>query len=165
MQTLPIISVNIWDMLYALLNLLILFLLVKKFLYKPVKKMLENRQATIDQEYQNAEEAKEKALSDQKLYEEKLSRAEEEANSLIQSAVLSAQSRESQILAEAKDKADGILRQAEANAELELKKAEQTIREEIISVGTVMAGKLLEREVNTADHKNMIDSFLDNIGE
>ncbi len=165
MQTLPIISVNIWDMLYALLNLLILFLLVKKFLYKPVKKMLENRQATIDKEYKSAEDAKEKALSDQKLYEEKLSHAEEEADSLIQSAVLSAKSRESQILAEAKDKADGILRQAEANAELELKKAEQTIRDEIISVGTAMAGKLLEREVNTSDHKNMIDSFLNNIGE
>ena len=122
MQTLPIISVNIWDMLYALLNLLILFLLVKKFLYKPVKKMLANRQATIDNEYKNAEDAKEKALSDQKLYEEKLSHAEEEADSLIQSAVLSARSRESQILAEAKDQANGILRQAEANAQLELKK-------------------------------------------
>ena len=144
MQTLPIISVNIWDMLYALLNLLILFLLVKKFLYKPVKKMLANRQATIDNEYKNAEDAKEKALSDQKLYEEKLSHAEEEADSLIQSAVLSARSRESQ---------------------LELKKAEQTIREEIVSVGTVMAGKLLEREVNTDDHQKMIDSFLNNIGE
>ncbi|MBQ7951341.1 MAG: F0F1 ATP synthase subunit B [Clostridia bacterium] len=165
MQTLPIISVNIWDMLYALLNLLILFLLVKKFLYKPVKKMLANRQATIDNEYKNAEDAKEKALSDQKLYEEKLSHAEEEADSLIQSAVLSARSRESQILAEAKDQANGILRQAEANAQLELKKAEQTIREEIVSVGTVMAGKLLEREVNTDDHQKMIDSFLNNIGE
>lgn len=165
MQTLPIISINIWDMLYALLNLLILFLLVKKFLYQPVKKMLLNRQATIDNEYKLAEDAKEKAFSDQKLYEEKLSHAEKEADSLIQSAVFNAQKKESEILADAKEKAEGILRQAETNAELELKKAEQTIREEIISVGAAMAEKLLEREVSLDDHEDMIDSFLDNIGE
>ena len=165
MQTLPIISINIWEMLYALLNLLILYLLVKKFLYQPVKKMLASRQATIDNDYKQAEDAKEKAFSDQKLYEEKLSHAEEEADSLLQSTVLSAQRRESEILADAKEKADGILRQAEANAELELKKAEETIREEIISVGTVMAEKLLKREVSAQDHKDMIDTFLDNIGE
>ncbi len=165
MQTLPIISINIWEMLYALLNLLILYLLVKKFLYKPVKKMLANRQATIDKEYEDAKNAKEKAMSDQKTYEEKLSQAQLEADSLIQSAVSAAHQRENEILSEAKEKADGIRRQAEADAELELKKAEQSIKEEIVSVGTMIAGKLLEREINDQDHKEMIDSFIDKIGE
>lgn len=165
MQTLPIISINIWEMLYALLNLLILYLLVKKFLYKPVKKMLANRQATIDKEYEDAKNAKEKAMSDQKTYEEKLSHAQSEADSLIQSAVSTAQKREHEILSEAKEKADGIRRQAEADAKLELKKAEQSIKEEIVSVGTMIAGKMLEREINAQDHKEMIDSFIDKIGE
>ncbi len=165
MQSLPIISINLWEMLFSLLNLLILFLLVKKFLYQPVKKMLAQRQETIDNEYKQAEDAKEKALSDQKTYEEKLSNAESEANSLIQSAVQSAEQREHEILADAKEKADGILRQAEADAKLEMKKAEQTIREEIINVGTLLAGKMLEREINAQDHKKMIDSFINEIGE
>lgn len=165
MQTLPIISINLWEMLFALLNLLILFLLVKKFLYKPVKKMLANRQATIDNEYKTAEEAKAKALSDKKTYEEKLSHAQTEADSLIQSAVSVAHERENEILSDAKEKADGIRRQAEADAQLELKKAEQTIKEEIVSVGAMIAGKMLEREVKAEDHKQMIDSFIDKIGE
>ena len=165
MQSLPIISINLWEMLFALLNLLILYLLVKKFLYKPVKKMLAQRQATIDNEYKDAEEAKKKALSDQKTYEEKLSVAKSEADSLIQSAVQTAQAREQQMLAEAKEKADGMIRQAEADANLELKKAEQTIKEEIISVGTALAGKVLERELNPDDHKKLIDSLIDEIGE
>lgn len=165
MQTLPIISINLWEMLYALCNLLILFLLVKKFLYKPVKKMLVNRQATIDKEYEDAKTAKEQAISDRNTYEEKLSHAQEEADSLIQSAVSSARARETEILAEAKEKADGIRRQAEADAVLEMKKAEQSIKEEIISVGTLIAGKMLEREINAEDHKEMIDSFIDKIGE
>ncbi len=165
MQSLPIISINLWEMLFALLNLLILYLLVKKFLYKPVKKMLAQRQETIDNEYKDAEEAKKKALSDQKTYEEKLSVAKSEADSLIQSAVQTAQAREQQILAEAKEKADSMIRQAEADTNLELKKAEQTIKEEIISVGTALAGKVLERELNPDDHKKLIDSLIDEIGE
>ena len=165
MQTLPIISINLWEMLFALLNLLILYLLVKKFLYKPVKKMLEQRQQTIDNDYKEAQEAKEKALSDKKTYEEKLSGAESEADSLIQSAVQTAQTREQEILAEAKEKADGIRRQAEADAKLELKKAEQTIKEEIVNVGTLLAGKMLEREMNEKDHKKLIDTLIDEIGE
>lgn len=165
MQTLPIISINLWEMLYALCNLLILFLLVKKFLYQPVKKMLSNRQTTIDAQYQDAQEAKQKAISDQKAYEAKLSHAQEEADTLIQSAVLSAQNRETEILAEAKQKADGIRRQAENDARLEMKKAEQKVKEEIVSVGTLIAGKMLEREINPEDHKKMIDSLIDEIGE
>ena len=164
MQSLPIISINLWEMLFALLNLLILFLLVKKFLYQPVKKMLAERQATIDNEYQEAEEAKRKALSDKQAYEEKLFCAEAQADSLIQSAVQTAQIREQQIIAEAKEKADGIRRQAEEDAKLELRKAEQTIKEEIVSVSTMLAGKVLEREMNEEDHKKLIDSLIDERG-
>ena len=51
MQTLDVISINLWQVLVSLANLVLLFLLVKKFLYKPVKEMLEQRQSTIDGEY------------------------------------------------------------------------------------------------------------------
>ena len=78
---------------------------------------------------------------------------------------MNAQSRENEILSQAKEKADGIRRQAEEDAQLELKKAEQSIKEEIVSVGTLLAGKMLEREIDAKDHKQMIDSFIDKIGE
>ena len=165
MQSLPIISINLWEMLFALLNLLILYLLVKKFLYKPVKNMLAQRQETIDNEYKEAEDAKQKALSDKQTYEEKLSKAQSEADSFIQSAVQTAEAREQEILAEAKEQADAIRRQAEADAKLELRKAEQTIKEEIVNVGTMLAGKVLEREMNEDDHKKLIDSLINEIGE
>ena len=59
-QTLDIISVNLWAMAASLLNLVILLLLIKKFLYNPVKKMLEDRQNTIEGDYAAAEKAKAK---------------------------------------------------------------------------------------------------------
>ena len=63
MQSLDIISVNLWQILISLANLTILFLLLKKFLYKPVTKMLEQRQAEIDSSYNDAENAKKDAVS------------------------------------------------------------------------------------------------------
>ena len=60
MQTLDVISINLWQMLVSLANLVLLFLAVKKFLYKPIKKMLATRQESIDKQYSDAEKAKAK---------------------------------------------------------------------------------------------------------
>ncbi len=165
MQTLDIISVNIWQMVASLANLTLLFLVVKKFLYKPVKNMLENRQNTIEGDYAAAEEAKTQALADQKLYAEKLQDAKAEADSVIKNAVDAANEREKEIISQAKEKADGIVRQAQTDAELERKKAEESIKKEIVEVSSILTEKLLEREVTKEDHKNFIDSFIESIGD
>lgn len=165
MQTLDVISVNLWQMLASLINLVLLFLLVKKFLYKPVKKMLEQRQSTIDGNFAEAEKAKEAALLDQKAYEEKLADAKGEADRVIKSAVDIATQREREILEDAKEKADGIIRRAEADAVLEKKKAEDAIRREIVEVSSALTEKMLEREITKDDHKQLIDSFIESIGE
>ncbi len=165
MQSLDVISVNLWQIIVSLINLILLFLIIKRFLYKPVKKMLEERQKTIDGNYEDAEKAKEKALSEQKAYEEKLSSAKAEADSVIQSAVDIAKEREKEILAEAKLKAEGIIRKAEEDAALEMRKAEESIKNEIVEVSTLLTEKMLEREIRAQDHKQMIDSFIEGIGD
>lgn len=165
MQHLDIISVNLWQMLVSLLNLVLLFLLVKKFLYKPVKKMLDERQKSIEDDYAAASTAKEQALRDQQLYNEKLQDAKVEADRLIKNAVELAGNREREILAEAKEKADGIRRRAENDAALERKKAEDGIKREIVEVSTLLTEKLLERELSSEDHHRFVDSFIESIGD
>ncbi len=165
MQTLDIISVNIWQMLVSLANLVLLFLLVKKFLYKPVKKMLEARQNAINNEYDEANKALESANADKKAYEEKLRNAKQEADKVIKEAVDTAAEREQEIIAQAKQKAEGIVRRAENEAVLERKKAEDGIRKEIIEVSSLLTEKMLEREVSAEDHKRFIDSFIEGIGD
>jgi F-type H+-transporting ATPase subunit b len=165
MQTLDVISINLWQMLVSLANLIILFLGVKKFLYKPIKKMLANRQDTIDKQYSEAEKAKEDALSTKELYEEKLSDAKSEADSIIKSAASTAKARENEIILKAKEEADIIVKQAQENAELEMKKAQDSIKQEIVQVSTLLTGKMLEREINADDHKQIIDSFIEGIGD
>ncbi|MBR5272049.1 MAG: F0F1 ATP synthase subunit B [Clostridia bacterium] len=164
-QSLDVISINLWQMLVSLVNLVILFLLVKKFLYKPVQKMLAKRQGTIDGEYDAAKQAKEQALADQAAYEEKLKNAKQEADEVIKSAVDIANERQQEIIADARDKAQGIIRQAQSDAELEMKKAESTIKREIVDVSTLLTEKMLEREINADDHKGLIDSFIEEMGD
>ncbi len=165
MQTLDVISVNIWQMFASLANLVLLFLIVKKFLYKPVKEMLAKRQSTIEGDYEAAKNAKEQALSDQKTYEEKLQSAKSEADRVIKSAVDIASAREKEIIEQAKIRAEGIVRQAQSDAEMERKKAEDDIRREIVEVSSLLTEKMLAREISMNDHKQFIDSFIESIGD
>ncbi|MBQ3075299.1 MAG: F0F1 ATP synthase subunit B [Clostridia bacterium] len=165
MQNLDVISVNLWSILISLANLLLLFLIIKKFLYKPVKKMLDSRRETIDEQYRRAEDAEKAALSQKASYEARLSGAKAEADGIIHSAVQTAKDREKDILSEAKSEAERIVKRAEENAAMELKKAEDTIKNEIIEVSAKMSEKILEREISSEDHKALIDSFINEIGE
>lgn len=165
MQSLEVISINIWQILISLCNLLILFLILKKFLYKPVERILSERKAALDKQYAAASEAQSSAESSKKKWEEKLQNAEAEADNMIKKAAVAADRRGEQIVSDAKEKAAGIVREAEAQAELEHKKAEAGIKKEIVDVSAVLTEKMLGREIRTEDHRAIIDSFIEKIGE
>ena len=165
MQTLEVISVNLWQILISLLNLLILFLLFKKFLFKPVNDMLAKRQSEIDARYDAADEAKRLAEEDKSLWDEKIGTVKAETDEMIKKAQDSAKRQSETIVAKAKEMADGIIRQAETQAQLEMQKAEESIKQEIVEVSTALANKLLEREINVDDHRDLIDSFIEKIGD
>ncbi len=164
-ESLNIISVNFFAILFSLLNLVIIFLIAKFLLYKPVKKMLQNRQKTIDDAYKRAADAESEANEHKEAYENKLKDAKEEASNIISGAVTTAKAREKEILADAKSEGERIVAQAKESAELEIKKAEETIKEEIVGVSFELTEKLLEREISEKDHESLIDSFINEIGE
>ena len=163
MQNLDVISVNIWAIIASLCNLLILTWIVKKFLFKPVKKILDSRRAAIDADYAQAAAAKAEAEENRLNYEAAMAAAEQTSGQIIADATRMAEHRSNEIVAEAREKATELRRQAEADAILERKKAEDDIKREIADVSTQLTGKLLQREINEEDHRNLIDSFLQEI--
>ena len=165
MQQLGIISVNIWQILISLANLTVLFLLLKKFLYKPVLKMLDARRAEIDKDYNDAANAKQSAEQMQTELSERLEGAKSEAEGIVKEAADIAKARGEKIVEDARATADGIIRQAELDAELERKRVSETIKEQIVEVSTALAEKMLEREINAEDHRDLIDSFIEKIGD
>ncbi len=165
MQSLEVISINLWQILISLCNLLILFLIFKKFLFKPVKKMLAERQALIDGRYSEAEKAKDLALASKKQWEDKMQKSEAEANAIIESAKEEAEKLSKATLERTAETADRMIKQAQSDAQLERKKAEDGIKREIVYISTAMTEKLLGREINAKDHRELIDSFITNIGK
>lgn len=165
MQSLDIISVNLWQILISLANLTILFLLLKKFLYKPVVKMLEARRAEIDSQYSDAQNAKQSAEAKDAELTSRLDNAKAEAEGIVKEAANTAKLRGDKIVEDAKATANGIIRQAELDAELERKRVNESIKEQIVDVSTALAQKMLEREINANDHKALIDDFISKIGD
>ncbi len=165
MQSLDIISVNIWQILISLANLTLLFLIIKRFLFKPVKNMLSKRQAEIDERYGAADEAKRAAEEDRLFWDDKIGTIKAETDKMVEKAQNNAKRQSEAIISKAKEQADGIIRQAETQAQLEMKKAEEGIKREIVEVSTALANKLLEREINPEDHRGLIDSFIEKIGD
>ena len=163
MQNLDVISVNIWAILASLANLLILTLIIKKFLYKPVKKMMDARRAAIDEDYAQAKTAREEAEQTRQNYEEAMAAAKMTGDQIIADANRTAEFRSNEIVAEARERASEIRRQAEADAVLERKKAEDEMKHEIANVSAQLTGKLLKREINEEDHRTLIDSFLNDL--
>ena len=164
-EWLDIISVNLWNILISLSNLAILFLLLKKFLYKPVKAAIAAREETVAKEYRDAEEAKARAEETKKEWDERMLRAESEAGEILKKASSAAERQSGAILEEARASADGIVRQAKTEAELEKKKAEAGIKQEIVDLSAVLTEKMLSREIRKEDHEALFEEFLEEIGE
>lgn len=165
MQDLDIISVNIWHIVISLANLIILFLILKKLLFKPVKKIVDQRQKEIESEYKKAEKTQTEADAIKAEWEGKMATAEAEADKIISDAVERADSRNEVMLYESREKADQIIRKAKADIERERKDARETIKKEIVDVSEALSEQIIGREINMDDHRDLIDKAIDKIGE
>ena len=165
MQSLDIISVNIWQILISLANLLIMLLIIKKFLFKPVMKVMQARQEQVDKIYDDANEDRSAAADMKQEYEERLASAREEADGLVRNAVATAQRRGDAIVAEANSQASHLKQKAEEEIALEKKQMLLTVRSEISDMAVSIASKVVEREIQKEDHENFMDEFIRNVGE
>ena len=165
MNTQPLVTLVPWTMIAQFLNLMIQLFLIKKFLFKPINEILEKRRQAADKEIREARQAKEEADDLKTQYESGIAKAREEAARIVQSAQKEAQSRADDLGQEAQTKAAGIKAQAEADIAQERKKAINEVKNEIGGIAMDIAGKGVEKEINEADHKKLIEDFIKNVGE
>lgn len=158
------VGVNFWTMIFAWVNLLILYLLFKKFLFVPIKKMIDSRQQEIDDMYSDAESARESAGELKAEYEEKLEKATEESEQILKTAVRRAQLKEEEILKEANEQAARTLERAEEQIALEKKQALNDVKNEVSAMAIGIASAVIERDVSESEHRDLIDDFINNIG-
>ena len=159
------IGIDPWTALFTLLNFLLVFFVGKKFLWKPVMQMIQDRQKEIDDMYSEAGNAKDHALALEEEYKQKLSAAMETGERIVKDATARGQAKEEEILRQANAEASRMLSKAEADIAMEKKKAINDAKDEISGMAMAIAEKVVGRELTAADQSQLIDAFINELGD
>ena len=159
------IGVDLWTALFTLLNTLAVIIVGTKFLFKPVMKMIRERQQEIDDLYADANTAKANAENMQAEYQVKLDHAQATSERIVKEAVSRGQAREEEIIRQANADASAIMEKASADIAMEKKKAINDAKDEISDLAMAIAEKVVGRELKAADQAGLVDAFIDGLGE
>lgn len=160
-----LVTVNPVTLIAQICNLFIQLLIVKIFFLDKIKAILDQRREAADKQINEAETAKSEALAIKKTYEQNMLEAKAKADDLLLTAQRTANSRSEEILAQAQQQAAQIKSKAAADIELEKKKAINEAKNEISDLAMAIAGKVVARELNAGDQADMIDRFIDELGD
>ena len=161
----PVIRIDFWTIIISLGNLLILFLLVKFLLFKPVMKIFAQRKAQVDAIYQEADDAKQVAEEDKKFYEERRANAQAEADAIVKKATEQAKKTGEEIIGEANAEADALREKAGRDIAQEKTKAIHEAKNEIAAISVSIAEKIVSRELSAEDQKEFVDRFVKELDE
>ena len=153
------------DAVLSMIAVFTLFLVASHFLFNPVRDMMRKRQEKIKDELDDAKLNQEEAQLLKAEYEEKLRNVEKEAEEILSAARKKALANETKIIAEAKEEAARIRDRAITEAELEKKKVADDVKKEMISIASVMAGKVVSASINTVMQDSLIEETLKEIGD
>ena len=164
-EYLSIISVNFWQIVISLINLLIIYLILKKILFKPVQKVMTERRSQVDRMYSDANESRSAANEMKQEYEHRLATARQEADTMIRTAAQTAQQKGDQIVADAKAQASYAKQKAEVEIELQKQQMLKDVQGEISDLAVSIASKVVEKEVSRQEYDGFVDDFIRNVGE
>lgn len=150
-----------FNFIWTIINLIIFFLLMRLFLLKPIKKVLDKRKEMIDNQFSAAEEKEKSAMELYNEYQSQLSGVEDEKKQIIVDARSSAKAEYNKIVDKAYSDADKIKTDAQRAANLETEKIKRAVREEIASLAMETAAKVVGDKTSSDYDSAMYDKFLD----
>ena len=159
-----LVTVNPVTLIAQICNLLLQMFLVKVFFLDKIKAIIDARREAADKEITDAKAAKDEAMAIKAIYEQNMVESKAKAEKIMQSAQLTAAQRSEQIINDAQKTAVAMKQKAEAEIALEKKRAINDAKNEISEIAMAIAGKVVSRELNAADHAKMVDSFIDELG-
>ena len=160
-----LITLDGWTFVAQICNLMIQLVIFKKLLLNPVKKVIAERKAKADSQIADAQKLRTEAEAMKAEYEQNLQNARTEANQIVAAAQKTATARSEELLGEARAQAAALKQKAGADIAQERKKAVNEVKDEIGGMAMEIASKVVEREIREADHKDLIDEFIKNVGE
>jgi F-type H+-transporting ATPase subunit b len=147
-----------------IIGFVLLWILLARYLFRPIMGMLNARQEDIKNAYADAENARTSANQLKTELEQRISGIEAEARTRIQAAVKEAQDTKDEIIAEARTRAEEVLRRGQEDLAREKTKTLAELREEVVNISISAAGKLIEESLDDAKHRQLVGDFIDRIG-
>ena len=160
-----LVTVNPVTLIAQICNLFIQLLVVKIFFLDKIKAILDQRREAADKQITDAEAAKAEAMAIKETYEKNMEQSKAKADDILMTAQRSANARSEEIISQAQAAAAQIKSKASADIEMEKKKAINDAKNEISGLAMAIAGKVVERELNSADQADLIDRFINELGD
>lgn len=158
------ISINL-NLVWTIINLVVLYLLLRHFLIGPVMNIMEQRKQMIDDGFKNAEAAQADANRLKQEYETALSGAKQESVQLIEDARKSAKAEYDRIVSEAGEKADTMIESAKENVRIEREQTMKELKSQIAGLAAASAAKIISGNVDEKESRDLYDQFLKEAGE
>ena len=155
----------LFDAVVLSLSMLVLFAALSFLLFNPVRAMLEKRRQRIVADQRIAAHEKQEAISFKEEYETRLKEVDKEAEEILNATRKKAKKNEMKILAEAKEEANRIIDRASAEVELEKKQAMDNMKQEMITIASMMAEKVVSDSIDTNVQEKLFEDTLKEIGE
>lgn len=155
----------LFDASLMAISVFLLFLIMSYLLFNPARKLLQNRQEKIRQDIATAEGDREEAAKIKAEYEEKLKNVVKESEVILSEARQKALKNEAKIISDAKEEAARIIVRANEEAELEKKRVADEIKQEMVSIAALMAGKVVAANIDTTIQQSLVDETLKEMGD
>ena len=152
------------NLLWTVVNVLVLFLLLRKFLYKPVMDINAERQKQVDDALAAAETSKQEAATALTSAQDKLRNVDNEAAARREVYEQQAEKEKQQLLADAQKQADAIVAEGKAAAEAERQHKLREADAQTTALARAMCEKLLERNLTAQDDARLLDDLLEKAG-
>ena len=156
------LNFEFWSIFEAVANIIILFVLLRIFLFKPLNKMKQERTRTIQENLDSAEKARTEAEELKEQYENTIGEAKEEAKNIIMKAHDDAESERAAIIKKAHEEADQKVAEADKEIENERKKVLRQAQSEIADLAIEAASKIVGANVDDEKNRRLVDEFLSN---
>lgn len=153
------------ELIFAIVNFLVLLFLLRKFLYKPMLKMMDDRKKSIDEALDSAAAARQEVAETQTVIQTEIAQARAKADELISTAQVGSERLKEEILAKAREDAQAITAKAQAEIAHEREEAIAALRLEVTGLVMAATRQLLQEAVDEKAQKHLFDQYIDNIGQ
>ncbi len=154
------LDVNIWNFIWSAINIIILFILLKIFLFKPINKIMNERTRIIQDNIDKAEKSRREAEELKQQYADNINNAKEEAKKIVMQAHDEAETERNAIMKKSMEEASALINNAGKTIENERKRVIQQAQSQIADLAIEAASKIIGENVDDEKNRRLVDEFL-----